>query len=55
MHCWADLQSVLWFLCYDNTHVCKPIALYTANAHNAECEMSVSACIRCVPGFSVAV
>jgi len=41
---------VLWFLCYDNIHVCKLIALCTANAYNAE--MSVSACTRCVPGQS---
>ena len=50
MHYWADLQSVHWFRCYDNTHVCKLIALYTANAYSAERELSVSACIRCMPG-----
>jgi len=43
VHCWADLQLVHGFHCYDNTHVCKLIALYTA-----ECEMSASACTRSV-------
>jgi len=42
---WAGLQSVHGFRCYDNTHVCKLIALYTANAYIAEREMSASACI----------
>jgi len=28
----VDLQSVHGFRCYDNIHVCKLIALYTANA-----------------------
>jgi len=31
---------------YDNIHVCKLIALYTANAYSAERERSVSACTR---------
>jgi len=31
------------FHCYDNTHVCKIIALYTANA--------ASACTHSVPSF----
>jgi len=34
VHCWADLQSVHGFRCYDNTHLCKLIALYTANAYS---------------------
>ena len=38
----ADLQSVNGFLCCDNMHVCKLIALYTANAYSAEREMSAS-------------
>jgi len=33
-------------------YVCKLIALYTANASSAECEMSASACSRCMAGFS---
>jgi len=41
--CWADLQSVHGFRCYDNIHVCKLIALYTANAYSAAREMSASA------------
>jgi len=51
VHCWADLQSVHGFRCYDNTHVCKLIALYTANACSAERELSASACTRSVPGL----
>ena len=50
VHCWADLQSVHGFRCYDNTHVCKLIALYAANAYSAECEMSASACTRSMAG-----
>jgi len=46
VHFWADLQSVRRFRCYDNIHVCKLIALYTANACIAEREMSASACTR---------
>jgi len=41
---WADLQSVHWFRCYDDIHVLKLIALYTANAYSVEREMSSSAC-----------
>ena len=41
------------FCCCDNIHVCRVIALYTANAYSAKCEMSASACIRSVPGFLV--
>ena len=44
VQCCADLQSVHKFHCYDNTHVCKFVALYTANAYSAEREMSASAC-----------
>jgi len=43
---WADLQLVHGSRCYDNIHVCKLIALYTANACSAEHEMSVNACTR---------
>jgi len=39
VHCWADLQSVHRFCCYDNTHMCKLIACYTANVYSAKCEM----------------
>ena len=46
MHYWADLQLVHGFSCYDNTHICKLIALYTANAYSTEREMSGSACTR---------
>jgi len=38
------------FRCYDNTHVCKLIVLYTANVYSAEREMSASACTRCMAG-----
>jgi len=48
---WADLRSVHGFRCYDNIHVCKLIALYTANAYSAECEMSASACTCSMAGF----
>jgi len=47
VHYW-DLQSVHGFRCYDNIHVCKLIALYTASAYSAESEMSASACTRCI-------
>ena len=50
MRYWADLQSVHGFRCYDNIHVVK-IALYTANAHSAEREMSASAGTRSLAGF----
>jgi len=43
VHCWADLQSVHGFRCYDSTHICKLTALYTANAYSAEREISASA------------
>jgi len=46
VHCWVDLQSVHEFRCFDNRHVCKLIALYTANAYSAEREMSVSVWTR---------
>jgi len=51
---WADLQSVHGFRCYDNIYVCKLIALYTANAHSAEREISPSACTRCVASLPIA-
>ena len=40
------------FRCYDNIHVCKLIALYTANAYSAEREMSASACTRSMAGYT---
>jgi len=41
---WENLQSVHGFRCYDNIHVCKLMALYTANAYSAaERETSASA------------
>jgi len=40
------------FLCYDNIHICKIIALYTANTYSAEREMPASACTRYVAGCS---
>ena len=49
VHYWADLKSVHGLRCYDNTHVCMLIVLYTANAYSAEREMSASACTRCMP------
>ena len=36
VHCWANLQSMYGFRYYDNIHVCKLIALYTANLYSAE-------------------
>ena len=53
VHYWADLQAVHGFCCYDNMHVCKLIALYTANAYSAEREMSASACTCFMPVASV--
>jgi len=41
---WVDLQSLHGFCCYDNVHVCKLRALYTANVYSVECKMSASAC-----------
>ena len=43
------------FRCYDNVHVCKLVALYTANAYSAELEMSASACTRSMAGYSKAL
>ena len=51
MHYWADLESLHGFRCYENIHVCKLIALYTANAYSAEREMSASTCARYMAGF----
>ena len=52
VHYWADLQWMHGFRCYDNIiHVCKFIALYTANAYSAESEMSASACTRSMAGY----
>jgi len=53
VHCWADLQSVHGFRCYDNIHVRKLIALYTANVYSVEREMSASAYTRSMTGFIV--
>ena len=53
LHYWADLQSMHGFRCYDNIHVCKLIALYTANAHSDEREMSASTCTRSMAGFTL--
>jgi len=36
------------FRCSDSTHGCKLIALYTANAYNAERETPASACTLCM-------
>jgi len=49
VHYWAYLQSVHGFRCYNNTHVCKLIALYTVNAYSTECKMLASACTRSMP------
>jgi len=51
VHYWADLQSVHGFRCYDNIHVCKLIALYTANGYSAERDMTASAYTRSMPGY----
>jgi len=40
------------FRCYDNIHVCKLIALYTANAYSAKREMSATACTRSMAGYT---
>ena len=40
--------SLLWLY----IHVCKLIALYTANAYSVEREVSASACTRSMAGFS---
>jgi len=53
VHYWAGLQSVHVFRCYDNIHVRKLIALFTANAHSAEHEMSASACTYSVAGYNL--
>jgi len=37
------------FRCYDNIHVYKLIASYTANAYSSEREMIASACNRSMP------
>jgi len=39
------------FCCYGNIHVCKLIALYTADAYSAKREMLPSACNRSVAGL----
>jgi len=44
----ADLQLVHGFRCPENIHLCKLIALRTANAYNAGHEMSASACTQSV-------
>jgi len=43
----GGLQSVHGFRCYDNIYACKLIALYTANAHNAEREMLATIASTC--------
>jgi len=30
VHCWADLQSLHWFRCYDNIHVCNTLQMHVA-------------------------
>jgi len=50
VHYWVDLQLVHGFRCYDNIHVCKLIALYTAHAYSGEFEMSANDCTHCMPG-----
>jgi len=50
VYCWADLQLVHEFCCYNNIHVCKLIALYTANAYNAEREMSANVRTHSIAG-----
>jgi len=53
VHYLADLLSMHGFRCYDNTHICKFIALYTANAYSAEREMSARVCTRSIAGCLV--
>ena len=55
VHYWADLHSVHGFRCYNNTHVCNLIALYTANVYSAEREMSASSCTRSMAGSDFAI
>jgi len=50
VHYWVDLQLMHGFRCYDNIHLRKFIALYTANAYSAESEMSASACTCSMAG-----
>jgi len=52
VHYWTELQSVHRFHCNDNIHVCKLIALHTANAYTTEREMSASVCPRSMPGLA---
>ena len=56
LHCWADLQSLHGFHCYDNihVHVCKLIAftLQMRIALNAKCQrVLVLACTRSMAGL----
>ena len=44
VHYWADLQSVHGFRCCDNTHICKLIALYTADTQCPR-ELVVALCL----------
>jgi len=46
----ADLAEAIPFRCIDNIHVCKLIALCTANAYSTEREVSASACTRSMAG-----
>jgi len=55
VHYWADLQSMHGFHYNDNTHVCKLIAIYTANACRVECKMSASTCTRSIAGSAINV
>jgi len=44
------------FRCYDSAHICKLIALHTANAYSAKREMSASACTRaCLDQLLIAI
>jgi len=52
VHYWVDLQSMREFHCYDNIHLCKFIAIYTAYAYSAKCEMSASVYNLSVAGFN---
>ena len=55
VHYWADLQSVHGFRCYDDIHVCKLIALFTANVYSTDCEMSASACTHSMAGYVIVI
>ena len=49
---WTALQSLHRFRCYDSIHVCKLIALYTANTYSAEFEIAVISYVSFITSVS---